>query len=234
MIIAFEGIDGSGKDSVIQKITQRCSNRGITSKCFYIVGGSELADRIRDIMFYSDVEMSEASRELFYTIIRMEVFKEADRYHKENPDHLLIFNRTIVSSLVYQALVSQDKNAVRRISDLYSASVNFNSSGSAATDIDTMFYLKISLETSIKRDLIGCDYDNNNHNKLELASRFYDKIFNRTLGQLYHHCIGSNQELETFLKNVDMKTINAEQELEDVVNDVENYLNEKYPLYFRK
>lgn len=223
MIIAFEGIDGSGKDSVIEKLIERFSARGIVAKSFYIVGGSLVADKIRDIMFNPDVEMSESSRELFYSIIRTEVFAEAERYHRENPDHVIIFNRTIISSLVYQALSSNDYNAIKRISYLYSASVDFKFFGTPATDIENIFYLKISLETSLKRDEIGCDYDNNNTARLDLARSLYNMIFDGDYEYMLRSIAGS--QLFKFLDRTNLVTIDAEQELEKVVDDVENYLN---------
>jgi len=233
LIIAFEGIDGSGKDSVIKRLIERFSKRGITAKSFYIVGGSELANRIRDIMFDPDIEMSGASRELFYSIIRTEVFAEAERYDRENPDHVIIFNRTIISSLIYQGMCSQDWKSVRRIADFYSASVNYEHYGSVATDIMEIFYLKISVETSMKRDEIGCDYDHNNQERLKFASNYYNMIFNRDYD--YTNLLNSIKEskLIEFLNRTNLITIDAEQELEKVVNDIEEHLIERYPAYYR-
>lgn len=221
MIIAFEGIDGSGKDSVIKKLIERFDARGIVAKSFYIVGGSLVADKIRNIMFDPDVEMTESSRELFYSIIRTEVFAEAERYHRENPDHVIIFNRTIISSLVYQALSSNDYNAVNRVSDLYSSSVDFKSFGTPATDIEYIFYLDISIETSTKRDEIGCDYDNNNSSRLDLARRLYNMIFEQDYDYILRSIEGT--ELFKFLGRTNLITIDAEQELEKVVDDIEMF-----------
>lgn len=220
MIIAFEGIDGSGKDSVIQKLIERLAGVGKTAKSFYIVGGSDLSDKIRDIMFDTNNVMSDSSRELLYTVIRKEVFDAANLYRQENPDHVIIFNRTVLSSLVYQGMCSNDDISLRRISDLYGISTDYKEVKHVATDMSMVFYLRISVETSRKRDPIGCDYDKNNIERLRNAVGFYDDIFYRRIPTFRY----SDGYLKKFISRTRFIPIDAEQELDVVVDDILKHL----------
>ena len=99
--IAFEGGEGSGKDSVIEDVKKHLEECGLTVKVVREPGGCQVAEQLREIMLHEDMC---GVAELFLLMsaraqLHEELSKELDGVD------ILIKNRSFISSLVYQGAV---------------------------------------------------------------------------------------------------------------------------------
>ena len=55
--ITFEGIDGAGKSTHIEAVAQRLREAGATVVCTREPGGTPLAERVRDIVLHTTMDV---------------------------------------------------------------------------------------------------------------------------------------------------------------------------------
>lgn len=99
--IAFEGGEGSGKDSVIEDVKKHLEECGLTVKVVREPGGCQVAEQLREIMLHEDMC---GAAELF--LLMSAIAQLHDELNKElDGVDILIKNRSYISSLVYQGAV---------------------------------------------------------------------------------------------------------------------------------
>lgn len=215
--IALEGVDACGKNTVSKYLYDLIGHQGLNVKVFEYVNDVPIAKPIRDLMFKSGIPISEKTRELLYSAIASQTIELANQYRKEYPDSFIIFDRSVVSMMAFQALSNDNTRALETISLLYSVLCEYDSSDeskSIGTSIDDIFYLKISAQTSLKRCPKGCDYEPGIA-KLNRVISAYDAIFD------YDPCLsGCNGALYELLGKVRLVTVNGEKCIEDVCKDI--------------
>lgn len=217
--IALEGIDACGKNSISTYLYDYLGHHGLKVKVFEYVNDVPIAKTVRDLMFKSGITISEKSREFLYSAIAAQTIELANQYRSENKDSLIIFDRCVISMMAFQALSNNNTDALKTISLLYTALCgDYNCIG---TNIDDIFYIKISPETSISRCSLGCDYDPG-LDKLRRVKESYDSIFN--YGHL-SNCSGSLYEL---IDHAYLWEVDGELSVENVANDILLKLMHKY------
>ncbi len=102
--ISFEGVDGSGKSTIIKMIGDYFSEHNIPYVLTREPGGSKIAEQIRDIILSCDNKNLSASTEaLLYAASRAQHFSEIiEPALAENK--VVLCDRFLDSSLVYQGI----------------------------------------------------------------------------------------------------------------------------------
>ena len=220
--IALEGIDASGKNSVSKYLYDFLGHQGLNVKVFEYINDVPLAKPIRDLMFKSGIQISEKNREFLYSVIASQTIDLANQYRFDHPDSFIIFDRSVVSMMAFQALSNDNVKALETISLLYSVLCDYSidqDSESIGTSIDDIFYLKITAETSLSRCPKGCDYEPGIA-KLNKVIKAYEDIFN--YNQVLSKCSGSLYQL---LDHAWLWEINGELPVEDVARDILKHLD---------
>lgn len=107
MFINFEGVDGSGKTSVIQSITEYLKNQGYDLIVTREPGGTKISEQIREILLnVHNFDMLPVTEALLYAASRAQHV-----YEKILPalqsKKIVITDRYIHSSLAYQGIVKK-------------------------------------------------------------------------------------------------------------------------------
>ena len=107
MFINFEGVDGSGKTSVIQAITEYLKNQGYDLIVTREPGGTKISEQIREILLNAEnFDMLPVTEALLYAASRSQHV-----YEKILPalqaNQIVITDRYIHSSLAYQGIVKK-------------------------------------------------------------------------------------------------------------------------------
>lgn len=194
MNIVLEGVDGSGKSTIHRMLQDKYPE----SLCIRDPGGSPVAEDIRKVLLYGQYELDGNSQTLLYTVARRSILKDLiDPYLQSTDNPLVILDRWLPSTLVYQSLNGVSQNEIYRLYDYYSV-----------LDIDTVYYLKVSLEVSLERTGIR---DTEDKDRFEsLGQGFRQKVIDR-----YNYVM---DDLGSFCKRV--KFIDASLPVEDVFKAV--------------
>lgn len=101
MIISFEGVDGSGKSTQAHRLMARIS--GMSKEILFVrePGGTELSERIRDLLLDRDLNIDKFSEMLLFSAARAQLVQE-----KIIPFHarggIVICDRFFDSTVAYQ------------------------------------------------------------------------------------------------------------------------------------
>lgn len=76
MFITFEGIDGSGKSTQIQKLKERLEQKGTLVKVFRDPGGPEVSEKVREILLNPDYAMDPVTELLLFSAARSQLMAE--------------------------------------------------------------------------------------------------------------------------------------------------------------
>lgn len=76
MFITFEGIDGSGKSTQIEKLQRRLEQKGATVNVYRDPGGPEVSEQIRDILLNPDLEIDSVTELLLFSASRSQLMAE--------------------------------------------------------------------------------------------------------------------------------------------------------------
>lgn len=76
MLITFEGIDGAGKSTQIKKLVATLNARGVEVLTLREPGGTEVAEKIRNILLESRHEISPIGELLLFSACRAELVQE--------------------------------------------------------------------------------------------------------------------------------------------------------------
>ncbi|MGM0546852.1 MAG: dTMP kinase [Bacteroidota bacterium] len=76
MFITFEGIDGSGKSTQIEKLRERFEKKGVQVNVFRDPGGPKVSEQIRDILLNSDSNIDPVTELLLFSASRSQLMAE--------------------------------------------------------------------------------------------------------------------------------------------------------------
>lgn len=102
MLIAFEGIDGSGKTTQAELLSRRLSVEGISNIVLREPGGTPLGEGIRDILLHrSDMKINPIAEFLLFSSSRAQLVQEKI-LPALNSGKVVIIDRYFYSSIAYQ------------------------------------------------------------------------------------------------------------------------------------
>lgn len=171
-VIFFEGADGSGKNTLINNIYHEFKDSRdvrIYEDGYGLTYPEEYANLIRK------PRISNKARFLLLQSLRVDLYQTILDYYSHNPYALILVNRSIISSLVYQCLAHYDYNRPESPNYFYFTDDEFKKNNYSIYEFSeimektlpfnfinkmcpTTVYLKCGLETSIARDSKMCDW----------------------------------------------------------------------------
>lgn len=162
MLISFEGIDGCGKSTQIELLKNYLNGKGRTVHIFREPGGTELSEKIRNLLLHEQSDMDAVTEMLLFSAARSQLISE-----KVKPllaaGEVVILDRFYDSTTAYQGYGRQSV----AIDTIY----KLNRIASHQTAPDITFYLKISPEEAAKRTV------NQNKDRMEKAGEeFFEKV----------------------------------------------------------
>ncbi|MEK3764170.1 MULTISPECIES: dTMP kinase [unclassified Solibacillus] len=201
LFITFEGGEGAGKTSVLKAIGDRLKERQIDALLTREPGGIEIAEKIRAVILDpSHTEMHERTEALLYAAARAQHFYEKIVPALDKGKHVLC-DRFIDSSLAYQGYA-------REIGVNEVLAINEFAIGKRLPDV-TIFF-NISPEKGLARIHTT---RTDELNRLDVESlTFHEKVYE-----------GYEEAMRRYPER--FKIINADQELEQVIEDVWMILN---------
>lgn len=144
MFINFEGVDGSGKTSVINAITTYLKNQGYNLEVTREPGGTHISEQIRQILLNpNNTDMLPITEAYLYASARAQhVYEKIIPALKNNK--IVITDRFIHSSLAYQGRVK--KLGIVSVYDL-----NLDAIDGGRVFPDITFILDVPTEIALKR-----------------------------------------------------------------------------------
>ncbi|MCQ2557234.1 dTMP kinase [Ligilactobacillus equi] len=208
--ISFEGSDGSGKTSVLKKIIEFLDQKGQQAK--YLLtrepGGNKISEEIRQVILdVENTQMSAKTEALLYAAARSQHLEENILPAlKENK--LVLCDRFVDSSIVYQG-------RARGLGMDVVAQLNEFATDKLSPELT--IYFDVDPRVGLARIVAGRTNEVNRLDQEDLS--FYDDVraAYQELAQKYPDRI---------------VTINANQELEQVVADVFKVLAKRVPEFF--
>ena len=200
-LITFEGIDGSGKSTQIQMLENEFEKLGVEYKTFREPGGTELSEKIRDILLDKrNIELITTAESLLFAAARAQLTAE-----QINPaiakGEFIICDRFTDSTIAYQGYGrGLDIKKLQEINNIATDGLN----------PDITFILDINPDvTKIRMDAEALDRMEN------IGKDFFERV-----RQGYHRIKEQNPNR--------CMEINAEQTPEDVFRDIREIIIEKY------
>lgn len=197
--ITVEGIDGSGKSTHVKFIQTYLEDRGYSVITAHEPGGTDIGEKIRDILLHSTLQMHSITELLLVFASRQELISNTIVPNLKEGG-CVILDRFIDSSIAYQCGgrgIEQKK--LERIISLLEPQIK--------PDLTFLF----DVELSIARGRLA---KNNKKDRIEgEGEEFFAKVQN-----MYHE-IAKNEPKR-------VKTINTVQPKEETKVELSNYLNE--------
>ncbi len=172
--VAFEGVDGSGKTSYIEELSNHLEKNSINFKVVREPGGSKLGEGIRNLLLSHEYEVEPLTEALLFSANRSNLVEEIIKPSIENGIKILS-DRSAYSSVAYQGVgrnLGFDK--IYEINDI--AIGGFWPEKVVLLDIDP----EISLKRQKINDRIGSSdldfFKRVREGYLELADKFKEKF----------------------------------------------------------
>ena len=172
--LAFEGIDGSGKTTLIDELSKKLTESNVDFKIVREPGGSKLGEGIRELLLSHDYDVDPTSEALLMSASRAQLIQEIVRPAINN-GQVVITDRSAYSSVAYQG-VGRDLG-YQKIYELNDLAIDsFWPEKVILLDIDP----KISLSRQKVADRIGSGeisfFNKVRDGYLQLAEEFSDKF----------------------------------------------------------
>lgn len=142
MFITFEGIDGSGKSTQIEKLRKRLENQGEQVTVYRDPGGPEVSEKIRGILLNPDFEIDPITELLLFSASRSQLMVE-NVLPQLKAGNTVILDRFFDSTTAYQGF-GRESVSLQEIK-------NINKIASHKRNPDLTIYMKISLSEAKKR-----------------------------------------------------------------------------------
>lgn len=172
--LAFEGIDGSGKSSLIKGLSEVLSNQQVENKIVREPGGTKVGEGVRELLLSHDYEVAALTEALLFCSQRSQLVSEVIKpeIHKGTK---ILSDRSAYSSVAYQGVGrGLGYETIYQLNDI--AVNSFWPEKVVLLDIDP----KISLSRQKIADRIGSDkvdfFNKVREGYLRLAEQF-DKNF---------------------------------------------------------
>ena len=172
--LAFEGIDGSGKTTLIDELSKKLIESNVDFNIVREPGGSKLGEGIRELLLSHDYDVDPTSEALLMSASRAQLIQEIVRPAINN-GQVVITDRSAYSSVAYQG-VGRDLG-YQKIYELNDLAIDsFWPEKVILLDIDP----KISLSRQKVADRIGSGeisfFNKVRDGYLQLAEDFSDKF----------------------------------------------------------
>ena len=161
MFITFEGIDGSGKSTQIEKLRNRLEEKGAHVDVYRDPGGPVVSEQIRQILLNPDFEIDPVTELLLFSASRSQLMAE-NVLPGLKEDKVVILDRFFDSTTAYQGY-GRESISLQEIRKL-------NAIASHKRKPDLTIYMKLSLTDAKKRMAKTKD-------RMELAGDlFFEKV----------------------------------------------------------
>lgn len=172
--LAFEGIDGSGKTTLIDELSKKLTESNVDFNIVREPGGSKLGEGIRELLLSHDYDVDPTSEALLMSASRAQLIQEIVKPAINN-GQVVITDRSAYSSVAYQG-VGRDLG-YQKIYELNDLAIDsFWPEKVILLDIDP----KISLSRQMIADRIGSGeisfFNKVRDGYLQLAEDFSDKF----------------------------------------------------------
>ena len=172
--LAFEGIDGSGKTTLINELSNKLTESNVDFKIVREPGGSKLGEGIRELLLSHDYDVDPTSEALLMSASRAQLIQEIVKPAINN-GQVVITDRSAYSSVAYQG-VGRDLG-YQKIYELNDLAIDsFWPEKVILLDIDP----KVSLSRQKVADRIGSGeisfFNKVRDGYLQLAEDFSDKF----------------------------------------------------------
>ena len=101
--LAFEGIDGSGKTTLIDELSNKLTESNVDFKIVREPGGSKLGEGIRELLLSHDYDVDPTSEALLMSASRAQLIQEIVKPAINN-GQVVITDRSAYSSVAYQGV----------------------------------------------------------------------------------------------------------------------------------
>lgn len=142
MFITFEGIDGSGKTTQIKLLKEKLVKEGYEAAVFREPGGTEISEKIRDILLDANLEINPVTELLLFSAARSQLVAEKV-VPLQKAGTVVILDRFYDSTTAYQGY-GRKSVSIKNIREI-------NEIASHRNEPDLTFYMKISLEEAQNR-----------------------------------------------------------------------------------
>ena len=188
--LAFEGIDGSGKSSLIKRLSAVLSNQQIENKIVREPGGTKVGEGVRELLLSHDYDVDALTEALLFCSQRSQLIAEVIK-PEVNKGIKILSDRSAYSSVAYQGVGrGLGYETIYQLNDI---SVNsFWPEKVVLLDIDP----KISLSRQKVADRIGSDKVDFFNKVREGYLRLADEFDNNFL------IINAEEDLELNLKRI--------------------------------
>ncbi len=166
MLIAFEGIDGSGKTTQAEILSKRLDRSGVSNAILREPGGTALGEGIREILLHrSDLKINPITEFLLFSASRAQLTHEKLLPLLES-DRVVIIDRYFYSSIAYQGFGRGiPVEEIKRVNHFATQNVI----------PDVVFLFKLDIETALeRRSLSGRAADRMEKGELEFFQRVID------------------------------------------------------------
>lgn len=165
--LVFEGLDGAGKSTLIKKVQEELSRRGVTYQQVRDPGGPSVSERLREIILDPDEKPLEKTEVLMYQAARAElVGKQIAPALKQG--QWVLSDRFYSSTIAFQSEArGLDRTAIDWLN-------NYACSGLKP---DLVIFIDITVEESQKRLHQRCGQTGTVHDRMELEKEeFHQKV----------------------------------------------------------
>lgn len=177
-LIVFEGPDGSGKTTILKKVNEKLNKEGYKLKLVREPGGTDISEKIRDIIIDNDnINMTAKTESLLFAASRAQLVEEKIR-PALNSGEIILCDRFVLSSLLYQGVGrGLGVDEVKAINDF--------ATGDIKPDLTIFFNIDYKTALVRKRANFSADRLENEdfdfHKKifdayLDIADRYKDQI----------------------------------------------------------
>ena len=188
--LAFEGIDGSGKSSLIKRLSAVLSNQQIENKIVREPGGTKVGEGVRELLLSHDYDVDALTEALLFCSQRSQLIAEVIK-PEVNKGIKILSDRSAYSSVAYQGVGrGLGYETIYQLNDI--AVNSFWPEKVVLLDIDP----KISLSRQKVADRIGSDKLDFFNKVREGYLRLADEFDNNFL------IINAEEDLELNLKRI--------------------------------
>jgi dTMP kinase len=188
--LAFEGIDGSGKSSLIKHLSAVLSNQQVENKIVREPGGTKVGEGVRELLLSHDYEVDALTEALLFCSQRSQLIAEVIK-PEVNRGIKILSDRSAYSSVAYQGVGrGLGYETIYQLNDI--AVNSFWPEKVVLLDIDP----KISLSRQKVADRIGSDKVDFFNKVREGYLRLADEFENNFL------IINAEEDLELNLKSI--------------------------------
>ncbi len=191
MFFVFDGVDGSGKTTQLNRLADWLRNEGHDVVVCKDPGTTELGEQLRSVLLSkSDIPIHMRSEMMMFTTARTQLVEQIIRPALRN-GKTVVLDRYVLSTVVYQGHAGNlDAKAIRGVNDF-------------ATDglwPDQTFILDIPTETALKR--LGDDLDRMESRGHEYFEKVRAGFLAEAENQTDISVIDANQDIDTIADSI--------------------------------